>query len=73
MTFIDWFLIQAPSIREVFVAKAVVGVFFCMFAPIFDVSRRWIILIAVYAGLCATISSILPGRREVEQIKESMK
>lgn len=73
MTFIDWFLIQAPLMREVFIAKSVFGLLLLIFAPVFDASKRLIICIFVYASFSATVASLIPDKSAAERIRESIK
>ena len=73
MTLVDWFLIQAPLIREVLITKSVICLLLCAWLPILDVSRKWVVGLFVYAFFASAVASVIPGKSEVEKIQELRK
>lgn len=67
MTFLDWFLIQAPTLQAAFFGKGAFALILAMFLAMSG-NNRWVVALVLYGLSSATIASFLPGEREAKAI-----
>jgi hypothetical protein len=72
MTFIDWFLIQSPDIKNMFLIKGtlliIASVVFFNNRLYSDINRKLAIIAFIWGSLSTTIGSFLPDERQARKI-----